>query len=517
MQLYLGDYHDADFILDGFTNGFSLGVQKNPRVRPCSKILPVKEKLIVKIDDEVEKGRVVGPFRVPPMRALMISPVCAIPKDNSEKVRMILNLSDPKGYSVNDNIPATATTVSFCTVTEVVRWIRQDSPHSTCFLAKADLTDAYRLAPIVKKDWQFLGMRVGEDIYIDRCLPMGASSSCQTFQRISDAITWMAMTSCPVQCTIFNYLDDFLFVAKDQLICGQALEHFEKLCNDLGIPLSHHKTVRPTDRIIFLGLGIDTKDRVLFIPDKKARKTLVSLRLFLNHTKPRVGDWQCILGKLSHLTQVVAAGRPYLSSVYGSLRGIMSQHRHKRRHLNREAREDLGVWVDFLEELPPTRCFRMLDNTSASFSIYTDASTSIGFGCVFSKTWFAGNWPSRQWHGYNIAVLELYPVYAALHSWAEQLADSTVAIYTDNDSLVHMLNKLYTKDKKIRQLLKPVASLCLTHNIYILARHIPGKDNIGPDLLSRGKIPEFLARFPAMNKVSVEIPLPFRPENIDLS
>jgi hypothetical protein len=156
----------------------------------------------------------------------------------------------------------------------------------------------------------------------------------------------------------------------------------------------------------------------------------------------------------------------------------------------------------------------MLEKVPMAVPIFTDSSKSVGYGCVFGDKWFAGVWPSARWRELGISTLELYPIYVALFIWSTYLADSTVAIYTDNEALVPVLNKLYAKDKMLRQLLKPLALLCLSHNIGIAARHIPGADNIGPDLLSRGRVKAFLDRFPGKESSSTPIPVSVRPENV---
>ena len=266
---YLRGYHDKTFVVDGFRNGFSLSLCKSPKLRSTNKIFPPKKELVKKIGEEVNKKRIIGPFTCPPLKNLMISPVTVIPKPDSKKFRMIFNLSQPRGKSVNDNIPREKRSVTYCTVRQVVQWMMQED--EDWWMAKVDLTDAYRMVPINKQEWRFLGMRVGRKIYIDRCLPMGAASSCALFQRISDAITWMATSSCPTFVRIFNYLDDFLLVAKGKENCQKALEHFVQRCETTGIPLSNEKTVEPTQRLTFLGLGIDVAEKVLFIPQRRQK------------------------------------------------------------------------------------------------------------------------------------------------------------------------------------------------------------------------------------------------------
>jgi hypothetical protein len=516
LRQYLDQYHDARFVIEGFKEGFSLGVKDKPLLKPYTKLLPIKASLREKVKDEVQKGRIIGPFTAPPMRDLMISPISTIPKPNSTKVRMIFNLSHPPGFSVNDNVKDSVRSVSYCSVSDVARWLLHNDHTKEMYLAKADLTDAYRMVPIKKSEWHLLGMRVGEHLYIDRCLPMGASSSCHIFQRISDALAWIVVNKGPVECCVFNYLDDFLFIASGQERCNQVLSYFSRACDKTGIALSPQKTIKACQKLVFLGINVDAKNQCLSVPSEKVEQTLNQLQKFLTTPKPKVHLWQKILGKLTYLTYVVAAGRPFLGSVYGSLKGILSQDRHRRRHINKEAREDLGVWMTFLKELPPERQFRMLEAAPEDFSIYTDASTSGGFGGIFGNAWFAGSWPAGHWQTRSIAFLELYPVYAALHTWTETFRDSTVAIYSDNQAVVDVLHKLYTKDKLLRQLLKPCTLTCLKNNIRISAYHIPGVENVGPDLLSRGKINEFLEKFPEASRSPTNIPGAHAPENLNI-
>lgn len=46
----------------------------------------------------------------------------------------------------------------------------------------------------------------------------------------------------------------------------------------------------------------------------------------------------------------------------------------------------------------------------------------------------------------------------------------------------------------------------LSHNIHFQAQHIPGVANIAADLLSRLQVPEFLVRFPTMDKTPTMVP-----------
>ena len=82
-----------------------------------------------------------------------------------------------------------------------------------------------------------------------------------------------------------------------------------------------------------------------------------------------------------------------------------------------------------------------------------------------------------------------------------------IRVITDNGAIVAVINKLYSKDATLRNLLRPITLLCLDINVQVIARHVPGQDNVVPDLLSRGRIQEFKAKFPYMAEQPSVIPV----------
>ena len=77
--------------------------------------------------------------------------------------------------------------------------------------------------------------------YYDRCMPMGCSSSCKTFETFSTALEWIARQKLEVD-ELLHLLDDFLFVSATYIQCQSNLTRFMCLCNQLGIPIAPDKT-----------------------------------------------------------------------------------------------------------------------------------------------------------------------------------------------------------------------------------------------------------------------------------
>ena len=96
-----------------------------------------------------------------------------IPKQHaSGQWRLIVNLSHPEGYSVNDGIDSGLSSLSYVSVdnlTEVVVQLGREAQ-----LAKMDIKSAYRAVPVYPEVRLLLGVAWSEQVYVDSgVLPFG--------------------------------------------------------------------------------------------------------------------------------------------------------------------------------------------------------------------------------------------------------------------------------------------------------------------------------------------------------
>lgn len=173
----------------------------------------------------------------------------------------------------------------------------------------------------------------------------------------------------------------------------------------------------------------------------------------------------------------------------------------------------MQIWLLFLDHFNGKSVF-LTDPwvTSTALHLYTDASGSIGFGAVLGSQWFCGIWPAH-WAQQNITLLELFPIIAALVTWAHLLKDSRIVMHTDNMALVHILNKHTSKDKKIMKLVRKFVLACLLNNVQVKVEHVPGVKNILADKLSRQQMQSFRELAPWMDAEPSPIPDHIQPAN----
>lgn len=442
-----------------------------------------------KLLKEVKLGRIAGPFSEPPFPEYFnVSPIGLQPKKNPGDYRLIHHLSHPHGNSVNHYIPEELTTVQYASISKAISSIQEFGPG--CFLAKSDIKSAFRIVPVHPSVHQLLGIQWREFYYYDRFLPMGASSSCAIFERFSTALEWIAAQEIK-QCHIHHVLDDFIFVSASESSCLHALQQFESICAYIGVPLAPEKTEGPSQVLTFLGIELDTIAMEARLPEDKLRKCHLLITRALGKKSIQVRPLQSIIGTLNFACNVILPGRAFLRRLIHLLIGKSNPHHHV--SLSAGAKSDLRTWEAFLDNFNGKSFF--LEQrwvTSRSLLLYTDAAGSLGYGATFGRAWFYGKWPPA-WRSYCITILELYPIVVAVETWANQMTNKCVLFYSDNQSVVAIINSLTSKDVKVMVLVRRLVLTCLKHNILFQAKHVPGALNTLPDLLSRLKIAQFKA------------------------
>lgn len=215
LNTYLQGYDrfKVKFLEEGFSFGFKLQYQGPRQYRESSNLKSANNNLAVlqqKISHEVSTGRIAGPFTSPPFDNLQISPLGLVPKKGPNEFRLIHHLSFPEGSSINDGIAPENVSVKYQTITDAIGLIKYFGKGA--LMAKTDIENAFRIIPIHPDDHDLLGMKIGEQFYYDKVLPMGCSISCRLFEEFSTALHWVLQHKLQAA-GIAHILDDFLFVA----------------------------------------------------------------------------------------------------------------------------------------------------------------------------------------------------------------------------------------------------------------------------------------------------------------
>ncbi|KAK6169930.1 hypothetical protein SNE40_018448 [Patella caerulea] len=418
-----------------------------------------------------------------------------------KSLELIHHLSYPEGESVNDSIGNDFCTVQYSTIQNAIQVIKQLGRHSQ--LAKADIEAAYRIVPLHPSNFHFLGFIWKEKYYYDRCLPMGLSESCKLFERTSSALEWIAVNKLGAS-GVVHVLDDFLFVERTVNNCTRTLQRFECLCKAVGIPLASEKTCGPFTNIQFLGITPDSDLMEARLPADKLSKCWDLLDRYSNKKKISLRDLQSMIGTLQFAISVVLPGRTFLRRLIDLTIGI--RRRFYMIRLNSGARSDIAIWKNFLENYNGWTFFlHDVWLTSDCLSLYTDSSSTLGYGAIFDRKWFYGAWIPKA-KDFHINILELYPIVASVIVWGQLMANHRILLYTDNYVLVHVLNKQTSPNGQLMHMVRVFVLHCLKYKILFRANHIPSLYNASADHLSRLQVKHFKNLRPESEESPTSLP-----------
>ena len=516
LKQYLYSYpnqDDAKLLYEGFSNGFKLEYE-GPRVATeCSNLQSIQMheyeaiKVVLK---EVELGRIAGPFIEKPIENLRISPVGLIPKKDGSW-RLIHHLSYPEGNSVNSFIDQKYCSVQYTSFDTALNMLSKLGKGAMA--ARLDIKSAFRLLPIHPSDYELLGYRISDYYFVDKCLPFGCAISCSLFEKFSTFLEWELKKRASTE-NVVHYLDDFLVAEKaNSDDCKTLMSSYINMCNEFGVPLAEEKTIGPCSVLTFLGLDIDTNNMLVRIPAEKLQKLQHALIDLFKKKKTTLKELQSVVGLLCFCSRAIPSARAFIRRFYDAMSGAKKSHHRIR--VNNEMKEDIKVWLTFLEFFNGTSYYEQQPWVdSNSISLYTDSAGGESLGCaaIYGKEWVMLQWP-KEWKGQfvlkDITFLELVPISLAFHLWGGELCHKRIVLYTDNMALVNILNKKTSKSKRVMQILRPLVLRAMLYDIQFKACHIEGKSNKLADLLSRQKVAEFHQLFPEAVECGMPVPSSF--------
>ena len=271
------------FFLQGVVHGFRIGfnygdyllqISARKNLQSAGEHPEVIDRYLQK---EMDEQRVVGPFSRAMVPGLHVSRFGVIPKSHqSDSWRLIVDLSYPKGRSINDGIPKELCSITYISIDDVIQRILMLGPGT--LLAKIDIKSAFRLMPVHPGDRHLLAMEWRSGVFIDTCLPFGLRSSPKLFNILADLLAWILEHQGIHH--LLHYLDDFLTMGKPQASeCYSNLTTMKQVCQLLGVPLAAEKVEGPCTYLEFLGITLDTIRMEARLPEEKLSRLKTSDQL----------------------------------------------------------------------------------------------------------------------------------------------------------------------------------------------------------------------------------------------
>jgi hypothetical protein len=488
---HMGVQEDYDKLASWIRKGVDLEFdsQQRPPRRNYSNTRPVnqhKAEVQARLDEYRSFGALIHIDKNE--GADFIQPLHCIVKEG-KKIRLVLDLS----RNLNDYLKYHY--FKYSTVQHAVQL-----SYPGCWFVKVDLSNCYLSFPVSEESAKYYTVMFNGRIYRFTRLPFGLSSAPLICTRLLSVLQFVMEER---NCKLLRYLDDTLFVASSESEAQRMLEVAREVYSDFGLVINEDKTSGPTQRIIFLGIVIDSLKQSLECTTERVQQLVEELQGIKAQQWITRAAYDSLLGRLSFAAQVLPGSKPFTRWMRDTGKGL-SNARNTHIPITTEFRVDIQFWLDRISTWNGRESWQ--SNHTAPFILASDASDA-GFGFYMEQEDFrcGENGPGMEPNALNgpvngigfsgkfeeelrnmdIGTKEMFAVLAAVNTFADRMRNSAVQIMCDNEGDVAILNRQQSKSQAISGILRAIFSLAFSHNLNITAVHRPGIENELADFLSR--------------------------------
>jgi hypothetical protein len=256
----------------------------------------------------IRQGYVAGPFGAPPLHDFRTNAMMAVSQKN--KIRIIMDLSAPKGSSYNDAISDTALEKVSMSSARLFGYSIRDCG-TGARMWKFDMIDAYKTVPAAQQDLRLQGFSWLGKFFIELKKVFGSKEAVSAFDRLNNTlVTLAAIESRLPPYLIHRTLDDVPIVTPARSSSGQAFaDAYSAICEHIGAalapPCPHlEKAFSDSTSGTVLGIQFDTVSMTWSISSEKRARILQKIHGPLLGHPTSLQDLQKLIGTLNDIGQM---------------------------------------------------------------------------------------------------------------------------------------------------------------------------------------------------------------------
>ncbi|MEI6882232.1 MAG: reverse transcriptase domain-containing protein [Bacteroidota bacterium] len=480
-------------ISDGISLEFPDGLPPPSQLANSIKVTRSVAFCVDRLQHYIKIGAVVRPTEQDKASYDYIQPLIVIEKPG-KKPRLVLDLS----RNLNDFTPPAP--VQYDSVEAAILLARPND-----WFAKHDLSDCFLSFDIHPEHRRFFTFELAGTIYQFARMPFGLKQAPRDCTLLLSVVAH-AMRLRGV--SLVRFLDDFLYNARSRAEGERMLVIAAEVFASFGLRVNDDKTVLPSQRIVFLGILLDSVARTVGIDEDRRNELVALIDERLTRTSEHGSltvsalQLQSLLGKFSFAATVLPGSRPFLRRGFDLLRSLGRvvglRRRDTRITLSTLFCDDLLIWRNHIDVWNGSSPWSSLA-PHPSAVLYADASSSYGCGFLIaspttppgSATRVSLRWTAAWRHAVadstNIQVGELFAVVAAVAYYLPALAGQHILLFSDNAAVVSIVNRQRTKSPSddLRSLLRSLCGLLCSNRVQLSLRYVRTEDNPA-DCLSRG-------------------------------
>jgi hypothetical protein len=414
----------------------------------------------------VKQGYALGPVEEDEVPAnAKVNSILTRTKPNGS-VRIILNLSAPKGFSVNDGIDNEQFPASMSSTEAWVSVLNKMGKN--CLIMKVDFADAYKHVPVAAADTDLQWFEWGGKFFKELCLIFGAASSAGIFDATAKVVLRVvcSLAAFPRD-QVCQHLDDICAAAAQGSDSLHKFDHmFHQVAEYVGVKLASRedpeKSFAPCTAGVVFGVLYDTVAWTWSIPDEKRARLIMSIDEALAAQCITARQAKSLVGKLIHIKALIPAGKFNICHIM-RLGVTDSQTDLDSTMVVVEAvcKRQLYYWRLLLQACPGWVSIPSVERPMPwAKQLYTDAAggsadrLGAGTGGVCGGWWFYVPWAKRinagGWRidgkkvGRKLSALELVGPLVAVAAGHRIFANTSVTCWVDNAGSVAIWKKGYS-------------------------------------------------------------------------
>jgi hypothetical protein len=296
----------------------------------------------------IRSGYVAGPFPTAPTENFRANSMIAL--EQKDKIRIVMNLSAPKGESFNEAIDELKLEQVFMSTARKFGYSVIDCGRGAR-MWKWDLVDAYKNIPVPISSLRYQGFRWLGKSFVETQKIFGDKDSVAAFDRLNHTAVDLAcvMSGIPDN-LVHRTLDDTPLVTPEHWTAGHSFASaYEYVCTEINAKLAppcpkQEKTFSNVTHGSVLGIVFDTENLTWSITPVKLARILRRLQAPLNGNSLSLLDAQKLLGTLNDIGQMA----PFLNGFRQPLQEFLTSFNDNdnlQLALNQQERADLRVWA----------------------------------------------------------------------------------------------------------------------------------------------------------------------------
>ena len=462
----------------------------------------------------VQKKVVFGPVSKAevPVEAKINGIMVRVKPDSS--VRIILNLSAPKGASVNEGIDSEDFPAKMSSTEAWVKVLNKAG--RGCWISKTDFKDAYKHVTVREEDTDLQWFEWAGGYFKELCLIFGSASSAGIFDDLAKLVLDLVCRSAKFPSDmICQHLDDICAAASaDSTELHKFDEVFQKIAAHIGVQLAPRddpeKSFAPAKKGTIFGVNYDTDEWTWSIPPNKLARILENIKKALSSDTMKEKEVKSLAGKLINIKPLVPTGKFNMNHI---MHMLADSNKCEVVEVKPECKRQLHFWW-----LTLLACANRTAIPEATIRLpvwaieaHCDAAGGTleelgrGSGGVCGADWYYAPWSKGinsgtyksegKKIGRKLSALELVGALILVASLADKFRRQPVNIYIDNAGSVGIWKKGYSNQCKLcNTIVMAVSTVCAGLGCRLDIKKVSRCSSTGPllaDMLSKATFTEF--------------------------